>query len=129
MPVHEIARTFGVDWPHLAAQAVSFSIVACVSGEIGGLAKRTWFWAMWRRGCGLKPALHAGFGRVGQTNLILGFRRGAKSGTGRPRKWHCAKRTIHRFSVLGSGGEGNVEGEKNAGAGQGDGAPAPCVMK
>jgi len=27
MPVHEIARTFGVDWPHLAAQAVSFSIV------------------------------------------------------------------------------------------------------
>jgi F-type H+-transporting ATPase subunit b len=27
MPVSEIARTFGVDWPHLAAQALSFSIV------------------------------------------------------------------------------------------------------
>jgi F-type H+-transporting ATPase subunit b len=27
MPVSEIARTFGVDWTHLAAQAVSFSIV------------------------------------------------------------------------------------------------------
>ena len=27
MPVSELARTFGVDWPHLAAQAVSFSIV------------------------------------------------------------------------------------------------------
>jgi len=27
MPVTEIAQTFGVDWPHLAAQAVSFSIV------------------------------------------------------------------------------------------------------
>ena len=27
MPVADIARTFGVDWPHLAAQAVSFSIV------------------------------------------------------------------------------------------------------
>jgi F-type H+-transporting ATPase subunit b len=25
--VEEIARTFGVDWPHLAAQAVSFAIV------------------------------------------------------------------------------------------------------
>lgn len=27
MPVADIALTFGVDWPHLAAQAVSFSIV------------------------------------------------------------------------------------------------------
>ena len=28
--VEEIARTFGVDWPHLAAQMVSFSIVCVV---------------------------------------------------------------------------------------------------
>lgn len=28
-PVQEIARTFGVDWPHLIAQIISFSIV-CV---------------------------------------------------------------------------------------------------
>ncbi len=28
-PVQEIARTFGVDWPHLGAQAISFGIV-CV---------------------------------------------------------------------------------------------------
>ena len=27
-PVQEIARTFGVDWPHLIAQIISFSIVA-----------------------------------------------------------------------------------------------------
>ncbi|TMA94980.1 MAG: F0F1 ATP synthase subunit B [Deltaproteobacteria bacterium] len=28
--VEEIARTFGVDWPHLAAQVVSFSIVCAL---------------------------------------------------------------------------------------------------
>jgi F-type H+-transporting ATPase subunit b len=26
-PIQEIARTFGVDWPHLAAQTISFGIV------------------------------------------------------------------------------------------------------
>jgi F-type H+-transporting ATPase subunit b len=30
MPVAEIARTFGVDWPHLIAQTVSFSIVCAL---------------------------------------------------------------------------------------------------
>jgi F-type H+-transporting ATPase subunit b len=29
-PVQEIARTFGVDWPHLFAQIISFSIVCAV---------------------------------------------------------------------------------------------------
>ncbi len=29
-PVAEIARTFGVDWPHLAAQIISFAIVCAV---------------------------------------------------------------------------------------------------
>ena len=29
-PVGEVARTFGVDWPHLFAQIVSFSIVCAV---------------------------------------------------------------------------------------------------
>jgi F-type H+-transporting ATPase subunit b len=30
MPVEEIARTFGVDWPHIIAQTVSFSIVCAL---------------------------------------------------------------------------------------------------
>jgi F-type H+-transporting ATPase subunit b len=30
MPVDQIARTFGVDWPHLLAQLVSFSIVCAL---------------------------------------------------------------------------------------------------
>jgi len=29
-PVGEIARTFGVDWPHLVAQVISFSIVCAL---------------------------------------------------------------------------------------------------
>jgi F-type H+-transporting ATPase subunit b len=29
-PVQEIARTFGVDWPHLIAQIISFSIVCAL---------------------------------------------------------------------------------------------------
>ncbi len=28
--VEQIARTFGVDWPHLIAQIISFSIVCAV---------------------------------------------------------------------------------------------------
>ena len=30
MPVDELLRTFGVDWPHLLAQMISFSIVCAV---------------------------------------------------------------------------------------------------
>jgi F-type H+-transporting ATPase subunit b len=30
MPIQEIARTFGVDWPHLLAQTVSFAIVCAL---------------------------------------------------------------------------------------------------
>ena len=30
--VAEIARTFGVDWPHLTAQILSFSPLCCQSG-------------------------------------------------------------------------------------------------
>jgi F-type H+-transporting ATPase subunit b len=30
MPIDEIARTFGVDWPHLIAQTISFSIVCAL---------------------------------------------------------------------------------------------------
>lgn len=30
MPLGEIARTFGVDWPHLLAQSVSFAIVCAL---------------------------------------------------------------------------------------------------
>jgi F-type H+-transporting ATPase subunit b len=30
VPVDEIARTFGVDWPHLLAQSVSFAIVCAL---------------------------------------------------------------------------------------------------
>ena len=30
MPVDQIARTFGVDWPHLLAQTISFSIVCAL---------------------------------------------------------------------------------------------------
>jgi F-type H+-transporting ATPase subunit b len=30
MPVDQIARTFGVDWPHLIAQTISFSIVCAL---------------------------------------------------------------------------------------------------
>jgi F-type H+-transporting ATPase subunit b len=30
MPVDQIARTFGVDWPHLIAQIISFSIVCAL---------------------------------------------------------------------------------------------------
>ncbi len=29
-PVQQIARTFGVDWPHLIAQIISFSIVCAL---------------------------------------------------------------------------------------------------
>ena len=29
-PIAEVARTFGVDWPHLAAQTISFGIVCVV---------------------------------------------------------------------------------------------------
>jgi F-type H+-transporting ATPase subunit b len=29
-PISEVARTFGVDWPHLAAQTISFGIVCVV---------------------------------------------------------------------------------------------------
>jgi F-type H+-transporting ATPase subunit b len=29
-PIAEVARTFGVDWPHLAAQTISFGIVCIV---------------------------------------------------------------------------------------------------
>ena len=30
MPIDQIARTFGVDWPHLIAQTISFSIVCAL---------------------------------------------------------------------------------------------------
>jgi F-type H+-transporting ATPase subunit b len=29
-PIHDIARTFGVDWPHLIAQMISFGIVCAL---------------------------------------------------------------------------------------------------
>ena len=33
-PVEKIARTFGVDWPHLTAQLISFAIVCNCMFEV-----------------------------------------------------------------------------------------------